>query len=182
MMNPDSSRHGSCFDPAELVFRPSEEKDLEQLTAIYNEQVLHGTATFDEEPKTVDQRREWLLAHNRENHPLISCLEGENGPVIGYASLSTYNPKDAYSSSVELSIYVAKKARGMGVGTRLMEQILRLAKEDPRTHLVISLITSENTASLSLHRKFGFTFAGRVPEVGTKFGRWLNVDTYYLKV
>ena len=156
------------------------EMDLPVMLAIYNDEVAQGVATFDTVPREGEVARAWFEGHNRDNHPLL-VAESE-GEVVGYASLSTYNPKAAYSTTVELSVYVAREWRGRGVATRLMEVILELANEDPATHLVVSLITCGNEASVRLHERFGFVRAGTLHGVGEKFGRLLDVDFFELRV
>ena len=104
------------------------------------------------------------------------------GRIAGYATLSPYRAKEAYAATVELSVYISPACRRQGVATRLMEEILKFAREDENTHLVVSVITSGNKASEALHDKFGFTFAGNIPEAGVKFGEYLGIDNYYLIV
>lgn len=164
-----------------MYIRIAEEKDLPALLDIYNDEVLHGISTLDLNPRTMAEWREWFAHHNVDNHPLLTA-ETENGKVAGYASLSEYRDKEAYRSSVELSIYVARSCRGKGVASVLMETILDMARADDRTHLVVSVITDGNEASQRLHDKFGFTFCGIVPEVGMKFGRYQNIRNYALLV
>ncbi len=164
----------------ELLIRPATEDDLPELMAIYNEEVLHGTATFDITAKTLEERRAWLAAHNRDHHPLLVCER--SGHVAGYASLSTYREREAFRTTAELSVYVAGEDRGKGVATRLMTELLALARADEGLHLVVSVITSSNEASRKLHERFGFTFCGEIPEVGRKFDQYLGVETYYLRV
>ena len=163
-----------------MVVRAAREADLPTMLAIYNDEVAHGTATFDTDPREGEAARTWFAEHNVGNHPLI--VAEADGQVAGYASLSTYNRKAAYSTTVELSVYVASEKRGRGVGTELMEAILDLARKDPRTHLVVSLISAGNDASVRLHRRFGFTYAGTLHEVGEKFGQLIDVDFYELRV
>lgn len=163
-----------------MNIRKAEERDLQALLDIYNYEVLQGTATFDYTPKTIEQQQQWLLAHNVGNHPLIVAEEA--GSVMGYASLSSYREKEAYRATVELSVYVAPGFRRRGVATALMTEILRMAREDPDIHVVVSVITSGNQVSCRLHEKFGFTFCGRIPEAGIKFGQYLSIDNYSLQV
>lgn len=163
-----------------MNIRLAAEADLAQLTAIYNDEVVHGISTLDLHPRTLEERRVWLQAHSGANHPLI--VSEEAGEVTGYASLSAYREKEAYRSTVELSVYVARSWRRKGVATALMQAILTMAREDPDTHLVVSVITSGNEASERLHERFGFTFCGTIPEVGVKFGTYQSIDNYYLKV
>ena len=163
-----------------MHIRKAEITDLEALLAIYNYEVEHGTATFDTEPRTLEQRREWFYEHNVDNHPLI--VADINGKAVGYASLSAYRPKDAYRSTVELSVYVDPRYRGQGIASQLMTAILEMAKEDPRTHLIVSVITGSNAASIHLHEKLGFTYSGTIQEVGFKHGQYLDIVHYTLRV
>lgn len=164
----------------ELHIRRAEERDLPALMEIYNYEVVNGVATLDLHPKDLADRKRWLEAHNVENHPLIVCLR--DGVVAGYASLSPYREKEAYRSTVELSVYVHPDHRRRGVAMALMEAILTLAREDAATHNVVSVITAGNEASLKLHRRFGFTYCGCIPQVGFKLGQSLDIVNYSLLV
>ena len=101
-----------------MLIRTAEIQDLPALLEIYNYEVVNGTATFDTEPKTLEQREEWFYAHNIDNYPLI--VAEMDGQAVGYASLSQFRPKDAYRTTVELSIYIAPQYRGRGIANRLM--------------------------------------------------------------
>lgn len=163
-----------------MYIRKAEITDLEALLHIYNYEVVHGTATFDTECKTLEQRKEWFYEHNVDNHPLI--VADIDGRAVGYASLSAYRPKDAYRSSVELSVYVDPAYRGQGIAARLMDAIIEEARSDAHTHLVISIITGSNAASIHLHEKLGFTYCGTIREVGFKHGHYLDIVHYCLYV
>ena len=106
----------------------------------------------------------------------------EDGKVLGYASLSPYRDFDAYLQTVELSVYVAPENRGRGIASALMDAVLTMAREDAGTHTVVSVIAGGNTASVRLHEKFGFTYSGTLHEVGLKFGRYLDIVNYELRV
>ena len=164
-----------------MNIRAAEERDLQALLDIYNYEVLHGTATFDLHPKTMTQWRRWFDSHNVDNHPLLVAQEAD-GTVTGYASLSPYREKDAYRSTVELSVYIAPEYRRRGIAGRLMAALLEQARGDERTHTVVSVITGENEASRRLHERFGFDFCGAIREVGMKFGRYLDIENYSLRV
>ncbi len=164
-----------------MHIRTAHPDDLPALLDIYNYEVLNGVATFDCLPHSLAQRQKWFEEHNIGNHPLIVAIT-DDGTVAGYASLSDYRPKDSYRTTVELSVYVAHTHRRRGIATRLMEAILCMAREDESIHTVVSVITSENEASLALHKRFGFTYCGTLKEVGKKFGRMLSIDNYQLMV
>ena len=156
-----------------MEIRVARREDLQQLLDIYNYEVVHGVATLDLQPKSLEEWGQWFDAHNIKNHPLLVAEQA--GRVAGYASLSPYRSKEAYRSTVELSIYIGPGFRRQGVATALMEAILREARQDPETHTVVSVITDGNEASRKLHEKFGFTYCGAIREVGMKFGRYLDI-------
>ncbi len=163
-----------------MTVRKAERKDIEALLEIYNYEVVKGVSTLDINPRTIEQWTEWFENHNIKNHPLI--VSEQNGVITGYASLSSYRAKEAYASTVELSIYIHPQHRGKGIGSVLMSEIINMAKDDPTVHTVVSVITSGNAASERLHEKFGFTFSGKIKEVGVKFGKYLDISNYYLIV
>ena len=162
------------------MIRKAEKKDILALLEIYNHEVRTGVATLDINEKTPGQWTEWFNRHNIKNHPLIVFEENET--VKGYASLSSYREKEAYSATVELSIYVHPEHRGKGIGTALMKAILDMARADESIHNVVSVITSGNTSSERLHDKFGFTFCGKIREAGIKFDRLIDISNYQLFV
>jgi len=163
-----------------MIIRTAKKEDINSLLDIYNYEVINSTSTFDLNVKTFEQWTQWFYAHNVHNHPLI--VAEIDGVVAGYASLSPYREKEAYISTVELSVYVSKEYRGRGVATALMQKIIQMAKEDKRTHTVVSVITSENRVSEKLHYKMGFTFCGTIHQVGKKFGRYLDISNFELQV
>ena len=95
-----------------MIIRKAKKEDLKELLDIYNYEVEHGVATFDLETKTLEEREEWFYSHNVDNHPLI--VAEIDGNIAGYASLSSYREKEAYKSTVELSIYIGVSYRKKG--------------------------------------------------------------------
>ena len=162
-----------------MDIRPARREDVPELLDIYNYEVINGAATLDLNTRTLEEWEKWYNAHNRDNHPLIVGVE--DGEITGYASLE-YRQKEAYKTTVELSIYVSPNHRKKGVGRALMAHILEIAKNDEGTHCVVSVITAGNEASTKLHAEFGFTCCGTIPEVGMKFGRMLDIENYALIV
>ena len=165
---------------SELIIRLIAKDDVFACLTIYNYEVEHGVATLDLEPRTLEEWHEWYKAHSDEHHPII--VGTIDDVVVGYASLSPYRLKDAFKSTVELSIYIHKDYRGQGVATRLMERILEMAKEDTMIHNIVSVITAGNEESTKLHNRFGFTYCGLTPEVGFKHGKYQDTETYALLV
>lgn len=163
-----------------MFIRKAEMKDLKELLEIYNYEVLNGISTLDLHPKSLEEWKKWFEAHNIDNHPLL-VAEADHR-IAGYASLSTYREKEAFQSTVELSVYVEASFRNRGVATKLMQSVIDLARQDENTHMIVSVITAGNQASEKLHEKFGFTYCGSLHEVGYKMGKYRSVDHYELKV
>jgi L-amino acid N-acyltransferase len=140
--------------------------------AIYNREILMGTATFEIAPRSASEQLDWIAEHSGA-HPAVVALTVDD-EVVGFGSLSPYRPRAAYSTSVEDSVYVALDFQGLGIGRAILEELLRLA-EVHGFHAVIARIAGQNDASVALHAACGFEMIGTEREVGRKFGRWLDV-------
>ncbi|MCB1646172.1 MAG: N-acetyltransferase [Pseudomonadales bacterium] len=151
--------------------------DLAALTAIYNHYIQHTSATFDIEPFTTEQRSEWLAKFKPGTPHQCLVLEDSNG-IQGYASSSQFRPKAAYDTSVETTIYLAPGCAGQGHGSQLYGALFSALQNQP-VHRCYAVITIPNDASIALHRKFGFSEAGRLTEVGYKFDRFW--DTVWME-
>lgn len=157
------------------MIRRATMEDLPELLDIYNYEVEHGVATFDEKPQTYEQRTAWFDAHQGKYVLIVKEVEGK---VTGYASVSKLFPKPAYDISGEVSVYVAKEFQGQGIGKELLQALLKLTKEEGNFDSLFSLITGTNEASIHLHEKLGFEYAGMLKNSGVKFGRHLDVAIY----
>ena len=164
----------------ELKIRRGVIDDVQDCLTIYNYEVEHGVATLDLEPRTLSEWQAWYDAHQTVEHCIF--VGTIDGVVVGYASLSPYRTKDAFKSTVELSIYIHQDYRGQGVASKLMAHILEHAKENDTLHTVVSVITAGNEASTALHTRFNFTYCGLTPEVGFKHGKYQDTETYALLV
>ncbi len=154
-----------------LTIRPATDADLGAITDIYNEAVRTTVATFDMEPKSLDDRRAWLAAHGAR-HPVLAAEQ--DGAVVGWASLSPWSARGAYADTAEVSVYVGEPHRGQGVGRRLLEEVVEAGRR-AGLHAVVAQIVGENAASTHLHKALGFERVGVLREVGRKFGRLLDV-------
>ena len=163
---------------SELVIRPITQDDIGSCLDIYNYEVVNGVATLDLEPRTLSEWQEWFGAHQTSEHCIFVGLMDD--VVVG--SLSPYRTKDAFKSTVELSIYIHQEYRGKGVASKLMAHILEHAKETETLHTVVSVITAGNAASTALHERFGFTYCGLTPQVGFKHSKYQDTETYALLV
>ena len=165
---------------SELVIRLITQDDVASCLDIYNYEVVNGVATLDLEPRTLPEWQGGVGGHQTSEHCIFVGLM--NDVVVGYASLSPYRTKDAFKSTVELSIYIHQEYRGKGIASKLMAHILEHAKETETLHTVVSVITAGNAASTALHERFGFTCCGLTPQVGFKHGKYQDTETYALLV
>ncbi|MGA8303401.1 MAG: N-acetyltransferase family protein [Thermoplasmata archaeon] len=156
--------------------RTAGESDATSIAAIYNDAVAATVATFDTEPRTLDDQRGWLREHAPPYFVLVARREGE---VIGWASVSRWSERRAYAGTAEVSVYVDARHRGAGVGRTLL---LRLVADGRRSgfHTLLARVADGNAVSLHLHEALGFQQIGVMREVGRKFGRLIDVHLLQL--
>jgi len=159
-----------------MIIRHAVLSDLEAITGIYNDAILNTNATFDTEPKSLAQQKEWFDHHSPRFPLLVAELDGV---VVGWASLSPWSDRCAYSETAEGSLYVHRDYRGRGIGKKLLQSLL-VAGKKAGLHTVIGRITEGNDASLKLVDSFGFVHIGTMRQVGFKFGRRLDVHLVQL--
>ena len=153
--------------------RPAGEADFAAITAIYRAAVLGGTASFELDPPDESEMRRRWHAVTEAGFPYIVAVDGA-GEILGYAYFTQYRPRPAYRFSVENSIYIAPNAQRTGVGSRLLNEIIRLATAKGHRQMIAIIGDSQHQASIGLHRRAGFHFCGTIHSVGFKFGRWLD--------
>jgi phosphinothricin acetyltransferase len=158
-------------DDDSLVIRRAERSDAAAIAGIYNDAILTTTATFDLEPKSVDEREQWLEAHSGR----FPVLVGEVGDeIVGFASLSPWSDRAAYEGTAETALYVNSSHRGRGIGRRLKVELIDQAKR-LGFHTLIARVTEDSAASIHLNLEAGFVIVGTMRQVGRKFGRLLDV-------
>jgi L-amino acid N-acyltransferase YncA len=148
--------------------------DAAAIAEIYNEAILTTTATFDTEPKTLEDRVQWLRSHD-ERHPILVAVIDSR--VVGWSSLTRWSDRSAYDDTVETSFYVHSTHRGQGVGRKLKAAIIEEARRS-KFHTIIARVAEGSRESIHLNEDAGFTHVGTLKEVGRKFGRLLDVHIY----
>jgi L-amino acid N-acyltransferase YncA len=151
--------------------RPATESDLPAILGIYNDAVENTTAIWNETAVDLANRQRWFAERTGKGFPV---LVAERDGVIGYGSFGDFRPFEGYRVTVEHSVYVAKEARGQGAGEALLEALIGEAQRMDK-HNMIGGIDASNTPSIALHVKFGFEEVGRMPGVGEKFGKPLDL-------
>jgi L-amino acid N-acyltransferase len=145
---------------------------------IFNEAIINSTALYDYLPRSPDFMADWFKEKEATNYPVLGALD-DNETLLGFASYGAFRTRPAYKYTIEHSVYVHKDHRGQGIASVLMRALIATAKAQ-QYHVMVGGIDMDNTASIALHEKFGFSYAGTVREAGFKFGRWLDVGFYQL--
>ncbi len=161
-----------------VLVRDATETDLPAIRNIYNHAVEHTTAIWNETLVDLDNRIEWFKASQGEGisgHCRRRTARSQAMPLMANGGL------DGYRHTVEHSVYVDKDRRGAGIGELLMRALIERAAA-ANIHVMIAGIEAANAASIKLHEKLGFRVAGTFSEVGTKFGRWLDLTCMELRL
>lgn len=154
------------------LIREATAADLEAIRAIYNQAVAETTSTWDHQPRAAADHQAWYAVKQESGFPVLVAQEA--GEVIGYASYGLFRPHSGYAATMEHSVYVHPGHHRKGVGRALLEQLIPLAREHG-VHVLIGGLSADNEASLALHTALGFAEVARMPEVGRKFDRWLDL-------
>ena len=145
--------------------RPATPADAAAIALIYNEGIEDRIATFETRPRTSEDVAGWFGGA----HPIV-VVEGE-GRVLGFASTSSYRPRDCYAGIAEFSVYVARGSRGRGVGRVALEGLIEASRR-AGLHKLVSRIFPENVASRALCRALGFREVGVYEKHGQLDGAW----------
>ncbi|MCL2465462.1 MAG: N-acetyltransferase family protein [Micrococcales bacterium] len=152
--------------------RPATPADVAALASLYNDLGVATTASYDIAPVTTSERAAWLAEHARCGWPVL--VADDDGRVVGYAAYGAFRPKAGYRHTVEHSVYVRAASQGRGVGQALLDALIAIARAGG-VHAIVGLVDAENAGSVAFHERMGFATVGTLPQVGRKFGRWLDV-------
>ncbi len=155
----------------DIIIRNATPKDLPVILNIINQAILTTTAIYDYDIRTLEEQTAWFEKMIQDGMPVIVAEHDKE--VIGYGSYNIFKPKIGYRFSVEHSIYLDDKSRGIGVGGKLLKSLIQRARESG-LHTMIGVIDASNRGSIEFHKKFGFIEKGYLREVGYKFDQWLD--------
>lgn len=155
-----------------MEIRAAQPFDAAGIALIYNDAVENTTAIWNDLLVDEANRAAWIADRQAQGFPVLVAFE--DGAICGYASYGTWRAIDGFRRTVEHSVYVAGHARGRGLGVKLMEALIAAARAQG-LHVMVAAIDASNTVSIKLHERLGFTHYGTMPQVGMKFGRWLDL-------
>lgn len=159
-----------------MTIRPARENDAQAIASIYAWHVANGTATFDTAAPDAAAWAEKLADFAARGFPFL--IAEREGAVSAYAYAARFRDRAAYAHTCEDSIYVSHEARGCGIGSLLLPALIDAAGASGFEQM-LAVIGGGEPASVGLHGKCGFVHAGRMRNVGRKFGRLL--DTVYMQ-
>ncbi|MGV7207131.1 N-acetyltransferase family protein [Oxalobacteraceae bacterium A2-2] len=158
----------------------TEAEHAAKILDILNEAILNSTALYDYQPRPIEAMSAWFGIKRSNGFPVIGAVDG-SGELLAFASWGTFRAFPAFKYSVEHSVYVHHQQRGRGLGELLMKELIRRAGE-AQLHALVGCIDASNTSSIALHAKLGFQHVGTMPQIGFKFGRWLDAAFYQLNL
>ncbi|AWK87469.1 GNAT family N-acetyltransferase [Azospirillum thermophilum] len=156
-----------------MLIRPAGTQDLAAIAAIYNHAVLHTTAIWNDRTVDLANRAAWMEERQAKGYPVLVSVDAQ-GTVTGYAAYGDWRAFDGFRHTVEHSVYVHPDHQRGGIGRALLTALVGEAKRRGK-HVMVAAIEAGNQPSIALHRSLGFVQTGLMPEVGTKFGRWLDL-------
>jgi phosphinothricin acetyltransferase len=155
-----------------LEIRPAAAADLPSITGIYDHAVRYGTATFELIPPDMAEMTRRFGALMEGGFPyFVAALDDR---VIGYAYAGAYRPRPAYRFTVENSVYLEPAIHRRGIGLQLLQRLIAECEARGYRQMIAVIGDSANAGSISVHAKCGFRMIGTHPNVGFKFGRWLD--------
>ncbi len=163
-----------------MIIRDAVSADLPAIRDIFNDAVLNTTAIWMDSTVDLANREAWFAARAQQGYPILVAIDAAD-EVVGYASFGDWRPFDGFCNTVEHSVYVRSDQRGKGLGPVLMQALIECAKTCGK-HVLVAAIESGNAASIRLHERLGFITTGQMPQVGRKFGRWLDLTFMQLIV
>ena len=162
-----------------MNIRYASKEDCAAIAAIYNHAVVNTAAIWNDQTVDTENRIAWFATRTQLGYPVI--VSEEHGVVTGYASFGDWRAFDGFRHTVEHSVYIHPEYQGKGLGFALMERLIAEAKRIGK-HVMVAGIEAQNHGSIHLHSKLGFTITGQMPQVGTKFGRWLDLTFMQLQL
>jgi phosphinothricin acetyltransferase len=161
--------------PPVVEVRDAAEADLPAITALYNALIPTTTTAWREHLASAEEISTWFAGQRAAGHPvLVAELAGS---VVGYTAWTGFRYSErvpGYRHSMELTIHVDGSVHGRGVGRALISALVDRARESG-VHVLVAGVDADNVGSYEFHRRLGFIEVARMPEVGRKFDRWLDL-------
>jgi phosphinothricin acetyltransferase len=149
------------------------------ILAVHNQVVAASDAIFSEELQHLEERTAWWHERTEAGRPVL-VVEDEHG-VAGFGSYEQFRPWPGFRDTVEHTVHVRENARRQGIGRALVLALVERAREQG-LHVMVAGVDGANAASIALHDALGFHEVARMPEVGLKHGRRLDLVLLQLRL
>ena len=157
-----------------FLIRPAQSTDLPHIMRIYNHEIEHGLATWNNIPKSLENYQQWFAGLEKNNFPLFVAEDTQHQKIAGYAEYSSFRNFNGYHHTVEHAVYIDPQFARQGLGKMLMTTLIEHAQQHD-IHVMVAAIDHENIGSIHLHKQLGFKQTGYMPQVGQKFGMWRDL-------
>jgi L-amino acid N-acyltransferase YncA len=171
----DGRAFTTILDMGVAGVREAVEADLPAIVELQNALLSTTTVEWTETPHTVSVRADWFRRQRARHYPVLVAVAA--GEVVGWCSFGDFRDTTkwpGYRYTVEHTIHVREDNWGNGVGRSLMTSLLESAQSLGK-HVMVGAVTAENEAPIRFHERLGFVEVARMPQVGVKFGRWLDL-------
>jgi phosphinothricin acetyltransferase len=162
-------------EPVSVSVRDADDGDMPVLRELYNALIPTTTVAWTDSPQTLRGRLAWFRRQQRDGYPVL--VADVDGHVVGFAAYESFRGEGkwpGYRHTVEHTIHVHEDHWSRGVGRTLLEALIERARAEG-VHVMVAAVDGANTESISFHERLGFTTVARMPEVGRKFDRWLDL-------
>lgn len=163
--------------PHDVIISDAGEEDFSDIQRMYASYVLNTTVSLEDIPPGVEElKSRWRKSREQALPYIVAKI---NGNVVGYAYAFLYRPRTAYRFTVEESVYVAEEFKGKGIARKLLDALITACREKEYKQMIAVIAGSDNHASIKFHEALGFSQAGKLQNIGFKFGKW--VDTIIMQ-
>ena len=160
-----------------MIIRNARTTDMRAVTDLSNATILTTTAAWTDALETYEERVAWFEEQRRSANPVLVAETAANGEVVGFATYGEFRDSTkwpGYRFTVEHSIHVREDHWGRGIGRALLEAVIAQAVANDK-HVMVAAVDSTNDASIRFHERLGFVEVARMPQIGRKFDRWLDL-------
>ncbi len=151
-----------------MILRDATTADAEAIAAIWNREIRDGVSTFNSIEKELGAIKAAIASE------VVFLVAEDAGAVVGFATFGPFRGGPGYALTMEHTIYLAEEARGKGAGRALMAK-LEVEAKARGVHVLVAGVGSENSGGIAFHTAMGFVEVARMPEVGRKFDRWMDL-------
>ncbi|WP_166417616.1 GNAT family N-acetyltransferase [Cochlodiniinecator piscidefendens] len=154
------------------MIRPAEFRDAAPICKIWNHIISNSIATFNSQEKSETEIKQAIREKSDRSHGFF--VADENGIVLGFGTYGQFRGGIGYAHSMEHTIYLDERAHGLGIGRHLMQALENHARSND-VHSMLAGVSAENDAGIGFHKALGYIEVARLPEVGRKFDRWMDL-------